>query len=80
MSKAIVSKDVLDTLIRAKVSSIARCAAVTPMPVARTANGSGCNWEVPGWTGETQAVARCIEEIRQYLQMLRSQFDIPAQD
>ncbi len=77
MAKATISKRVLDTLIRAKLAKIADCGAVEPLPVAwRRRNHNGCNWEIPGWTGDAKTVERCIEQLRDYLRFLSEQFDI----
>ena len=78
MGRAIVSKTVLDSLIRAKLASIEPCAQVEPLPVAWNENPlNGCNWVVPGWAGEGPAVRLCLEKIAPYLGFLQAQFDIP---
>ena len=78
MARSLVSKQVLDQLIRAKLVEERICAGVKPLPVAwrRPVNGN-CNWAIPGWTGESAAVLACTERMRAYLQDLRYQFDIP---
>jgi hypothetical protein len=81
MPKATISKRVLDTLIRAKLAKVRNCGKVEPLPVAwRDPNSSGCNWEIPGWTGDAKNVARCVEQLRDYLKFLREQFDIPEDE
>jgi hypothetical protein len=78
MSKATISRRVLDTLIRAKLAKMSGCGNVEPLPVAwREPNSNGCNWEIPGWTGDAKTVAACAEQLRDYLRFLREQFDIP---
>lgn len=78
MSRAIIGKPILDTLIRAKLANVRDCHDVEPMPVAwRNHDESGCNWILPGWAGEVLAVSRCRQEMQSYLRFLRSQFNIP---
>ena len=79
-TRAIISKNTLDELIRAKLGDEERCTGVQPMPVRWKvrANG-GPNWVIPGWTGDSGAVGRCTERISEYLRVLRSQFDIPEE-
>jgi hypothetical protein len=80
MSKATISKRVLDTLIRAKLARLENCSEIEPLPVAwRVRDRSGCNWEIPGWTGESRAVDGCIGQIGDYLRFLRDQFDVPEE-
>ncbi len=80
MSRAIIGKPILDTLIRAKVAHVRDCAGVEPMPVAwRTRDADGCNWTIPGWSGEQRRVSRCLEEMHRYLRFLRTQFNIPEE-
>jgi hypothetical protein len=75
--RAIVSKRVIDRLIRDKLRQEPQCQAVTAMPVVwRQRLGAGCNWEIPGWVGEASAISRCSEQIRSFLRSLESQFDI----
>jgi hypothetical protein len=77
MAKATISKRVLDTLIRAKLAKVEGCHRVEPMPVTwKSPNGSGSNWEIPGWTGDVQHVSVCVEQLRDYLNFLSDQFDI----
>ena len=82
MSRATISKRVLDLLIRAKLAKLAECSRAEPLPVAwrKRDNGHGCNWEIPGWTGEARQVETCIEQLRDYLRFLREQFDIPEEE
>ena len=82
MNRAIVSRKTLDALIRAKLAALEDCPRVEALPVT-WANGSGskgCNWTIPGWVGDAQAVSRCLEKIDHYLEFLRAQFDIAAED
>lgn len=81
MPKATISKRVLDTLIRAKIAKLNGCSAIEPMPVAwRKRDPGGCNWTIPGWTGDARLVASCVEQIADYLRFLRDQFDIPEDE
>lgn len=81
MPRATISKRVLDTLIRAKIAKMGGCARVEPMPVAlRRGATNGCNWEIPGWTGDAREVQSCVEQLREYLSFLGEQFDIPEAD
>ncbi len=81
MPKATISKRVLDTLIRAKLAKINGCIQVEPLPVAwRKRDPYGCNWEIPGWTGDLRLVESCIDQLRDYLRFLREQFDIPEDE
>ena len=78
MGRVTINKKVLDRLILAKVEGTSDCMGVRPLPVVRTPRDpSGCNWAVPGWTGENGHVTDCVEKIRAYLQFLRTQFDVP---
>jgi len=77
MSKATISRRVLDSLIRAKLAKTNGCGNVEPLPVEwKDPNANGCNWEIPGWTGDARHVATCTEQLRDYLRFLRDQFDI----
>ena len=83
MNRAIVTRKTLDALIRAKVTSLGACASVEALPVTWSpdCNGrGGCNWQIPGWVGDARLVGECLEKIEHYLEFLREQFDIPAQD
>ena len=81
MPKATISRRVLDTLIRAKIAKLNGCAAIEPMPVAwKKRDAGGCNWVIPGWTGDARMVESCIEQIADYLRFLREQFDIPENE
>ena len=77
MKRAMVSKYILDEMIRARIGDAA-CMGVKPMPVSwRPRVGESCNWEVAGWIGEAPSVRACTERLSEYLRSLRSQFDIP---
>ena len=75
-AKAVISTRVLDALIRNKLASLPDCGDVEPMPVVRAAGPNGCNWKVPGWVGDSRAVARCEREMEKYLAFLASQFNV----
>ncbi len=80
MPKAIISKRVLDTLIRAKLSRLENCHQIEPLPVAwRNRDRNGCNWEIPGWTGESRGIDSCLDQLRDYLHFLSEQFDVPEE-
>ena len=80
MAKATISKRVLDTLIRAKLARIENCTKIEPLPVAwRRRDRNGCNWEIPGWTGESGRVDTCLGQLRDYLRFLSEQFDVPEE-
>ena len=73
--RAVISKNLLDELIRAKLGDI--CRGVHPLPVVwRAPANGGCNWVVPGWTGDSDAIGRCMDHMSEYLRILRTQFDI----
>lgn len=73
-----ISKRVLDRLIRAKLEMLDDCGGVTALPVVvKSVPGTcGCNWVIPGWTGDRQFVGRCNHKIRGYLEFLRGQFNV----
>ena len=78
MPRAIIQKPILDTLIRAKLANIQGCSHVEPLPVAWTPDPqNGCNWTVPGWVGDSDAVRYCVDKLAHYLDMLQTQFNIP---
>ena len=81
MSRAIVSRRTLDALIRAKLATLDDCPQVEALPVTWTGarNGSGCNWTIPGWVGDSIRVGDCTAKIEHYLAFLREQFDVPAE-
>jgi hypothetical protein len=80
MARATVDKKVLDTLIRAKVATLERCREVRPLPVQwQSPDESGLNWKVSGWSGATEAVRACDEQMGPYLELLRSHFQIPGE-
>lgn len=78
MDRVVISKRVLDRLIRAKLEMINDCGGVTALPVVVSPRPShlGCNWSIPGWTGEQDLVNRCNEKMRGYLEFLRGQFNV----
>lgn len=76
--KAIVAKRVIDLLIRAKMKRVIPCHDVKPLPVAWQARDpQGINWTVPGWVGDSSSVNDCVSRIGDYLDLLRSEFDVP---
>ena len=78
MSRATIPKPVLDSLIRAKLADLRSCAEVTPLPVSWVPGvGNGCNWTIPGWSGDQRRVRDCTDQLRPYLELLRSQFHMP---
>jgi hypothetical protein len=80
MAKATISKRVLDTLIRAKLARLDNCARIEPLPVAwHRRDRRGCNWEIPGWTGESRRVDDCLRQLHDYLHFLSEQFDVPEE-
>jgi hypothetical protein len=82
MTRAIVSRRTLDALIRAKLATLDECPHVEALPVTwngKEANGSGCNWVIPGWIGDANVVNGCLEELKHYLDFLREQFDVPSE-
>jgi hypothetical protein len=79
-TRAIISKDTLDALIRAKLGDEDKCNGVQPMPVRwKPRSNGGPNWIIPGWTGDSTTVGRCTERLAEYLRVLRSRFDIPEE-
>jgi hypothetical protein len=78
MPRALVSRTVLDALIRNKLANTLACDGVEALPVvvdgARTA---GCNWKVPGWTGAATRLHACRDQVESYVRFLATQFDIP---
>jgi hypothetical protein len=80
MLRAVVSKRLLDRMIRDKVRKLIECENVDALPVVwRERLGLECNWEVPGWSGASEAVKRCTASMTPYLEFLGSQFDIPEE-
>lgn len=81
MPKTVIDKRDLDALIRMHLANISEdCATIAPMPVVWRARGrSGCNWSVPGWTGDSQVIERCVDRLRPQLRELRSAYDIPEE-
>ena len=80
MTRAVVSKTILDSLIRAKLASLEGCRDVEPLPVTFTVNGNGCNWSVPGFVGEGRVVKNCSDRMAHYLDFLQAQFNIPGEN
>lgn len=75
--RAIVSKRVIDRLIRDKLRMVAHCQGVTAMPIVwRRRLGAECNWEIPGWMGEAHAVTVCASQMSAFVRSLEAQFDI----
>jgi hypothetical protein len=78
MLRAVVSKRLLDRMIREKLRQLAECRDVQPLPVVWSERlGLECNWEVPGFTGAHGAIKRCAQSMEPYLEFLGEQFDIP---
>jgi hypothetical protein len=79
VAKKIITKRDLDALIRMHITNVHDdCDNVVPMPVVWRARGqSGCNWIVPGWTGDSESVQRCVDRLRLQLRDLRTAYDIP---
>jgi hypothetical protein len=78
MLRAVVSKRLLDRMIRDKLKQVLECRGCEALPVVwRARLGMECNWEVPGWTGTNGAVKRCTLRMARYLEFLGEQFDIP---
>jgi hypothetical protein len=78
MLRAVVSKRLLDRMIREKVRQLVECHDVEALPVVwRERLGLECNWEMPGFTGTNGAARRCAQSLAPYLQFLGEQFDIP---
>ena len=77
MSRAVVSKRVIDRLIREKLRQTATCEGVSALPIVwRRRLGAECNWEVPGWMGTSRAVQRCSAATAAFVESLEAQFDI----
>jgi hypothetical protein len=80
MERAILEKTIIDMLIRAKLAGVPECHRVEALPIAwRAATGTGCNWIVPGWTGDSRRVSLCTKHIAHYVSFLQAQFDIPEE-
>jgi hypothetical protein len=82
MGKTIITKRDLDALIHMHIlhSSSNECAQVTPLPVVWRARGrNDCNWAIPGWTGDSEAVRRCVDRLHHQLRGLRVLYDIPEE-
>jgi hypothetical protein len=79
--RAIVSKRVIDRLIREKLRQVPLCNEVSALPVVwRRPLGAECNWEIPGWTGEARAITTCSQQIAAFVHSLESQFDIADEE
>jgi hypothetical protein len=77
MERVVISKRVLDRLIRAKLVQLDDCNEVQALPVTvRQRPDGGCNWTVPGWTGDARIVDGCQQKMKTYLEFLRGQFNI----
>ena len=78
MDRVVISKRVLDRLIRAKLEMIDDCGGVAALPVVvnQKPGSRGCNWVIPGWTGEQEFVNRCSAKMKNYLEFLRGQFNV----
>ena len=82
MGKTIVSKRDLDALIRMHLLNVFEddCASVLPMPVVWRARSNGNpNWAIPGWTGDSDVVSRCVDRLHHQLRDLRRLYDIPEE-
>jgi len=78
MLRAVVSKRLLDRMIRERMKQMAECGEVEPLPVVwRERLGVECNWEFRGYSGGNGAVKRCTQRMENYLAFLGEQFDIP---
>lgn len=76
MLRAVVSKRVIDRLIREKLQE-ACGGRVFALPVVwRRPVAMECNWEIPGWTGDDEALADCRALVEPYVRFLEGQFDI----
>jgi hypothetical protein len=77
MDRVTISRRVLDRLIRAKMEMIDDCGGVNALPVVvKERPGRGCNWTIPGWTGDADFVNRCNRKMKTYLEFLRGQFNV----
>ena len=82
MGKTIISKRDLDALIRMHLVNAFQdeCTSVAPMPVVWRARCNGQpNWAIPGWTGESDVVRRCVDRLHHQLRDLRRLYDIPEE-
>lgn len=79
--RAVVSKRVIDRLIREKLRQAPLCTHVSALPVVwRRPLGAECNWEIPGWTGEERAIFTCSRHIEAFVHSLEAQFDIADEE
>jgi hypothetical protein len=79
MPRHTVTAGVLDALIKARLVSLPGCEEVKALGVTRCPAGhGGSNWNVPGWVGASEAVARCRDHMVHYLDYLGTQYDISS--
>ena len=80
MGRTVVSKAVLDRLIRSKMATVPKCAQVEALPIVCDVRGpGGSNWSVPGWTGHNGNVPGCLDALKPYLYFLGTQFNVPEE-
>ena len=81
MARTVITKSELDSLIRMHLEEFDGCGAIVALPVVwrRPLRGE-CNWAVPGWTGDSQSVHACLQQINAKLRALRSAYDIPDEE
>jgi hypothetical protein len=79
VSRAVVTKKVIDRLIREKLLDVCGGRATALPIVWRKPLAFECNWEVPGWEGDRAALDKCRPLIEPYVQLLCSQFDIASE-
>lgn len=78
VAKTVISRPILDAMIRRKLAVIAGCGNVQALPVIHSDRGiAGSNWIVPGFVGDLQASDPCKRQLGPYLAFLAQQFDIP---
>ena len=78
MARALISRTVLDSLIRNKLAHTPACQGIEALPVVPDpARACGGNWKVPGWKGEPARLEACRHQIEAYVRFLGAQFDIP---
>jgi hypothetical protein len=79
--KTIISKRDLDAIIRTHLMNVGPpCDHVSPMPVVWKARSrSACNWAIPGWTGHSESVRKCVDRLNGPLRQLRRTYDIPEE-
>ena len=75
--RMLISRRVLDELIRRKLARTPGCEGVEALPVVAVAQSRlACNWIVPGWLGDAAQVARTRGLVDPYLRFLATQFDV----